>query len=64
MFNVIWLVQGGGNMVEILATYAFRLFRDNQDYAGAAAYGTIILTLLLVFSFFYLRLIRRGEQTA
>lgn len=63
MFNVIWLVQGGGNMVEILATYAFRLFRDNQDYAGAAAYGTIILLLLLIFSMFYLRIIRRGEQT-
>ncbi|MBX7245104.1 MAG: ABC transporter permease subunit [Candidatus Sumerlaeaceae bacterium] len=64
MFNVIWLVQGGGNTVEILATYAFRLFRDFQDYAGAAAYGTVILVLLLLFSLGYLRILQRGELRA
>jgi len=62
MFNVIWLVQGGGTTVEILATYAFRLFRDYHDYAGAAAYGTVIFLLLLVFSLFYLKLLHREEE--
>lgn len=62
MFNVIWLVQGGGTTVEILATYAFRLFRDYHDYAAAAAYGTIILLLLLAFSLLYLRLLHREEE--
>ncbi len=62
MFNVIWLVQGGGTTVEILATYAFRLFRDYHDYAGAATYGTLIFVLLLVFSLLYLKLLHRDEE--
>ncbi|MGC8840310.1 MAG: carbohydrate ABC transporter permease, partial [Candidatus Sumerlaeaceae bacterium] len=62
MFNVIWLVQGGGTAVEILATYAFRLFRDYHDYAGAATYGTLIFLLLLIFSLFYLKLLHREEE--
>jgi arabinogalactan oligomer / maltooligosaccharide transport system permease protein len=61
VFNVIWLVQGGGNNIEILATYAFRLFRDFQDYAGAAAYGVIIFLMLMVFSMVYLRVLHRDE---
>ncbi len=64
MFNVIWLVQGGGNTVEILATQAFRLFNDNHDYARASAFGTVILALLLGFSLLYLRLTRRTEGAA
>jgi arabinogalactan oligomer/maltooligosaccharide transport system permease protein len=62
MFNVIWLVQGGGTAVEILATYAFRLFHDYHDYAGAATYGTLIFLLLLVFSLLYLKLLQREED--
>lgn len=62
MFNVIWLVQGGGTAVEILATYAFRLFRDYHDYAGAATYGTVIFLLLLIFSLLYLKLLHREEE--
>jgi arabinogalactan oligomer/maltooligosaccharide transport system permease protein len=61
MFNVIWLVQGGANSVEILATTAFRLFHAEGDYAGAAAYGTVILLILAGFSLLYLRLVRPGE---
>jgi arabinogalactan oligomer/maltooligosaccharide transport system permease protein len=45
-FNILWLLQGGGNNVEILATRAFRLFRDQGDHAMAATYGTIILLIL------------------
>jgi arabinogalactan oligomer/maltooligosaccharide transport system permease protein len=45
-FNILWLLQGGGNNVEILATRAFRLFRDQGDHAMAAAYGTVILLIL------------------
>ena len=62
MFNVIWLVQGGGTAVEILATYAFRLFRDYHDYAAAATCGALIFVLLLAFSLFYLKLLHREEE--
>jgi arabinogalactan oligomer/maltooligosaccharide transport system permease protein len=64
MFNVIWLVQGGANTVEILATTAFRMFHAEGDYAGAAAYGTVILAILAAFSLLYLRLAARGEAEA
>jgi arabinogalactan oligomer/maltooligosaccharide transport system permease protein len=63
MFNVIYLVQGReGRQVEILATLAFRRFYVNQDYGLAAAYGVIILLMLLVFALFYNRALRGTER--
>lgn len=62
MFNVIYLVQGReGRQVEILATLAFRRFYEG-DYGLAAAYGVIILALLLVFAALYLRALRASER--
>ena len=61
MFNVIWLLQGGGRNVEILATRAFRLFYEGRDYAASAAYGVVILGLLVVFSALYARVLRAGD---
>jgi arabinogalactan oligomer/maltooligosaccharide transport system permease protein len=63
MFNVIYLVQGrDGRQVEILATLAFRRFYVNGDYGLAAAYGVIILAMLLVFALLYLKALRAGER--
>jgi arabinogalactan oligomer/maltooligosaccharide transport system permease protein len=63
MFNVIYLVQGReGRQVEILATLAFRRFYVNGDYGLAAAYGVVILLILLVFAFFYIRALRGTER--
>jgi arabinogalactan oligomer / maltooligosaccharide transport system permease protein len=64
MFPVIYLVIGpnAGQDVQILATYAYQLaFAGIRDYAGAATYGVIILSMLLVFATFYRRMLARQE---
>ncbi|MGV9313493.1 carbohydrate ABC transporter permease [Streptomyces sp. NPDC003691] len=64
MFPIIYLVigQAGGTESEILVTYAYRLaFQGVRDYAGSAAYGIVILSLLLVFSVFYRGMLNRQE---
>jgi arabinogalactan oligomer/maltooligosaccharide transport system permease protein len=67
-FNVIFLLFGNTNSdsVQILVTYAYRLFGNQQpmDYADSAAYGVIILSMLLVFATFYRRWLSRNEQAA
>ena len=57
-FPVIFLLVGGdaGADSQILVTYAYRLaFAGVRDYSGAATYGVLILTLLLVFAVLYRR---------
>ncbi|WP_374983405.1 carbohydrate ABC transporter permease [Streptomyces fradiae] len=64
MFPIIYLMLGEANAMhsEILVTYAYRLaFGSVRDYAGAATYGIIILSMLLVFAVFYRRLLNRQE---
>ncbi|MGP3979508.1 carbohydrate ABC transporter permease [Streptomyces sp. KR80] len=64
MFPIIYLVigQAGGTESEILVTYAYRLaFQGVRDYAASASYGIVILSLLLVFSVFYRKLLTRQE---
>ncbi|MEO3973084.1 sugar ABC transporter permease [Streptomyces sp. CAU 1734] len=64
MFPIIYLVigQAGGTESEILVTYAYRLaFQGIRDYAGSAAYGMVILSLLLVFSVFHRGMLKRRE---
>lgn len=65
-FNVIFLVSEGNpsRSTEILATWAWRLGRDQEQYGIAAAYSVIILVLLLTFSFIYIRALRRPGQEA
>ena len=55
MFDVIFLITQGGpaDSTQILVTYSYRYFLDYQLYGVAAAYGVIILSILLVFSTFY-----------
>jgi arabinogalactan oligomer/maltooligosaccharide transport system permease protein len=66
MFNVIYLITGGGpgNATDILSTFAYKYAFEYRLYGGAAAYGVIILSILLVFSQFYRLAVRRtGEET-
>jgi arabinogalactan oligomer / maltooligosaccharide transport system permease protein len=65
MFPVIFLVTSGqpAGQTEILVTGAYReAFEGIRNYAGAATYGVIILSLLLVFATLYRRWLRsQGE---
>jgi arabinogalactan oligomer/maltooligosaccharide transport system permease protein len=65
-FNVIFLLFGstGADSVQILVTYAYQLFygQQPQDFADSAAYGVIILSMLVVFASVYRRWLARNEQ--
>lgn len=66
MFAVIYLITGGGpgTSTQIFSTFAYREAFEIRRYGVAAAYGVIILSILLVFSQFYKAIIRRtGEET-
>ncbi|NWF29791.1 sugar ABC transporter permease [Streptomyces sp. PKU-EA00015] len=67
-FVVIFLLFGatGAPEAQILVTWAYRLGfgQDPRDYAGSAAYGVIILSMLIVFASFYRRWLARHEQSA
>jgi arabinogalactan oligomer/maltooligosaccharide transport system permease protein len=65
MFSVIYLVTGGqpAGSTEILVTGAYRAaFAGVRNYSLAATYGVLILSILLVFSLFYRRLLRRQGE--
>jgi arabinogalactan oligomer/maltooligosaccharide transport system permease protein len=66
VFSVIYLITGTNNPnTRILITYAFERFFSgaSRDYAIAATYGVLILSMLLVFTSIYLRVLRRqGEE--
>jgi arabinogalactan oligomer/maltooligosaccharide transport system permease protein len=63
-FNIIFLVSEGGpsRSTEILSTWAWRLGFQQSQYGVAAAYSVIILLILLVFSYSYIRVINRPGQ--
>lgn len=66
MFAVIFLITQGGpaDSTQILVTYSYRYFLDYQLYGVAAAYGVLILSILLVFSSIYRMTVRRlGEES-
>jgi ABC-type sugar transport system permease subunit len=66
MFNVIFLVSGGkpGNSTNILVTDAYRwAFERGERYGMAAAYGTVIFLILLLWTVFGTRIVRRkGDE--
>ncbi|NRQ39566.1 sugar ABC transporter permease [Nonomuraea sp. NN258] len=65
MFPIIYLVTRGGpgSETEILVTYAFReAFTGIRDYAGSAAWGVIILAMLVVLAVGYRRTLRRQGE--
>ena len=51
MFNIIFLITGGGpaNATQIFPTFAYRAAFTDYLYGQAAAWGVIILSILLVF---------------
>ncbi|HTJ41949.1 MAG TPA: sugar ABC transporter permease [Kofleriaceae bacterium] len=64
MFNVIFLVSGGkpGGSTDILVTDAYRwAFERGERYGMAAAYGTIIFLVLLLWTVFGARIGRKEE---
>ena len=59
------LTRGGpGDTTEILVTYAYRISFVNspRDYAGASAWGVLILLILLLFAVVYRRALRRQGE--
>ncbi|OQO89437.1 carbohydrate ABC transporter permease [Saccharomonospora piscinae] len=61
-FPVIALLTGGGpgGATNILVTEAYeRAFQGIRDYAGAATYGAIIASMLIVFAVLYRRWLER-----
>jgi len=67
MFNVIFLVSGGkpGDATNILVTDAYRwAFERGDRYGMAAAYGTIIFLILLLWNVFGARIVKsKGDDS-
>jgi len=64
MFNVIFLVSAGepGGSTNILVTDAYRwAFERGERYGMAAAYATIIFLILLLWTVFGTRVVRKEE---
>ncbi|MDP9862281.1 MULTISPECIES: carbohydrate ABC transporter permease [Streptosporangium] len=65
MFPLIFLITGGGpgSSTEILVTYAYReAFTGIRNYSGSAAWGVIILLLLVVLALVYRRALRKQGE--
>ena len=66
MFPVIYLLTRGGpgDSTEILVTYAYRLSFVNspRDFAGASAWGVLILLILMLFAVVYRRSLRKQGE--
>ncbi|MFF5112146.1 carbohydrate ABC transporter permease [Streptosporangium sp. NPDC000509] len=65
MFPLIFLITGGGpgSSTEILVTYAYReAFTGIRNYSGSAAWGVIILLLLVVMALVYRRALRKQGE--
>lgn len=66
MFNVIFLVSGGqpGGSTNILVTDAYRwAFERGERYGMSAAYATIIFLVLLLWTVFGARIVKRKEES-
>lgn len=64
MFNIIYLITGGGpvHSTEILVTYAYREAFRNWNLGIASTYGVVILSILVVFTLFYRRLLKANTD--
>ncbi|RIV39405.1 carbohydrate ABC transporter permease [Micromonospora radicis] len=65
MFPIIFLVTEGqpAGQSEILVTGAYRAaFEGIRNYSLASTYGVLILSILLVFSLFYRRVLRKQGE--
>jgi multiple sugar transport system permease protein len=61
--DVIYGMTGGGpaNATNILATEMINKITKNYDYGQGSAVGFIIISILFIFAFFYLRIVARKE---
>lgn len=65
-FDVIFLVTEGGpaGSTDILVTHAYQIaFANIRQYAEAASYGVVILSMLIVFASIYRRALKNTEVT-
>jgi arabinogalactan oligomer/maltooligosaccharide transport system permease protein len=66
MFPVIFLLTNGGpaGATDILVTEAYRLafVTSPRDFANSAAWGVLILLLLVLFAISYRRVLRRQGE--
>lgn len=62
-FALIYIVSGGGpfHRSDTIVTYAYEVAIQNQEYGLGAAYGMVILVILLVFTLVYSSLLRANE---
>jgi arabinogalactan oligomer / maltooligosaccharide transport system permease protein len=66
-FDVIYLVTEGGpaGSTDILVTHAYQIaFANIRQYAQAASYGVVILSMLVVFASVYRRTLSKNEVSA
>jgi len=61
MFPVIFLIARSNEYAQILVTYSYNLFYNGQ-LARSAAYGVIILSMLVVFASAYRRVLRKQGE--
>ena len=61
--DIIYGMTGGGpaNSTNILATEMINKITKNYDFGQGSAVGFIIVTILFIFAFFYLRIVARKE---
>lgn len=61
MFPIIFLIARSNEYAQILVTYSYNLFYNGQ-LARSAAYGVIILSMLVVFAGAYRRVLRNEGE--
>jgi arabinogalactan oligomer/maltooligosaccharide transport system permease protein len=61
MFPIIYLIARSNENAQILVTYSYNLFYNGQ-LARAAAYGVIILSMLVIFASVYRRMLRKQGE--
>ncbi len=63
-FDIVWIMTRGGpsESSTLIGIYLFRNFFERQELSYAATIGIFMLSLLLVFSIFYLWLFGRGQR--
>lgn len=60
VFDLIYVMTGGGSNTETLALYNRRVLIDFQELGYGSAVSVAILLIVLLFVFFYMRLMKRG----
>ncbi|SDY80272.1 carbohydrate ABC transporter permease [Thermoactinomyces sp. DSM 45892] len=64
MFNVIYIVSGGGpaNSTETLITYTYQEMFQNGNIGIASTYGVVILSFLIAVTLYYRRVLKANQN--